>query len=299
MVRYRIIHRTTYQYAEEVSLCHNEAQMTPRATEFQSVRDSRIVVSPQPNVSMERSDYFGNRSYYFAVQSPHNVLEILSESTVELSPRTGPSGNNPILPNSATWEEVRDRLRGPEFWNIYEYITDSSHARSSRALREYAEVSFTPGRPILLAVWDFTQRIHTDFKYEPGSTSVATRSEEVLKMRRGVCQDFTHLAISCMRSLGLAARYVSGYIESAPTAGPRLQGADASHAWFAAFVPGLGWFDFDPTNRNMPADQHITVSYGRDYADITPVKGIVFGGGKSVCKVAVDVLRSEANPGRS
>ncbi len=291
MVRYRIIHKTTYQYSEPVSLCHNEAQLCPRNTDFQTARDTRLVISPQPAVLSERQDYFGNRLYYFAVQSPHNVLEVISESRVELTPRSGAAGKSPVFPASPAWEEVRDRAR--KHWDLYQFLEDSAHVVKSKDAQAFASASFTPGRPILEAAWDLNVRIHSEFKYEPGSTNISTTIQEALRIRKGVCQDFAHVAIGGMRSLGLPARYVSGYIESAPKGGRRLQGADASHAWFSVFVPDLGWFDFDPTNRSMPEDQHITVSFGRDYGDIAPLKGIVYGGGKSVCKVAVDVLREE------
>lgn len=292
MVRYRIVHRTTYQYSEHVSLCHNEAQLSPRMTDFQIPRDTRLFVSPQPAVLSERTDYFGNRLFYFAVQSPHNVLEVTSESVVDLLPRTGPAGSNPILPPSPAWETVRDDVRSS--WDLFQYLNESTHVRATDAVRQFALVSFFPGRPILEAAWDLNVRIHSEFRYEPGSTRITTTTDEVLRIRKGVCQDFSHLAIACFRSLGLPARYVSGYIESAPQRGQKMQGADASHAWFSVFVSGAGWFDFDPTNRKMPDDQHITVSLGRDYADIAPLKGIVYGGGKSVCKVAVDVMRQES-----
>ena len=290
MVRYRVNHRTTYRYAEPVTHSHNEAQLVPRTLPHQRVIDSRISIHPPAARTQERTDYFGNRTLYFAVQSPHQTLEIVSDTLLEIDPiLSSPAGRNPAIPPSVSWEDAASAARSEP--DLYEFIVDSNHAAASQAAAEYARVSFTPGRPLFECVWDLNVRIHTDFQYAPGTTTIGTTVTEVLRMRKGVCQDFTHLALACLRSMGLAGRYVSGYIESGRADAQRLTGADASHAWFAAFVPGHGWQDFDPTNRKMPEDQHITVSLGRDYADIAPLKGILFGGGASTCKAAVDVLR--------
>lgn len=291
MVRFRINHRTTYQYAEAVSHSHNEAQLIPRALPHQRIIDSRISIHPPAARTQERTDYFGNRLLYFAVQTPHKDLEIVSDTLLEIEPAQGAQGRNPAIPESMPWEKAALALsEEPEF---YEFRTASQHVPLLDAAREYALESFRPGRGLFESVWDLNVRIHTDFKYAPGTTTIGTTVAEVLKQRKGVCQDFTHLALSCIRSLGIPARYVSGYIESARSREDRekLTGADASHAWFSVCIPGHGWQDFDPTNRKMPEDQHITVSLGRDYSDIAPLKGILFGGGQSVCKAAVDVIR--------
>lgn len=289
MVRYRVNHRTTYQYAEPVTHSHNEAQLVPRTLPHQRVIDSRISIHPGASRTQERTDYFGNRLFYFAVQGQHQKLEIVSDTLLEIDPiQNAPAGRNPAIPHSLSWEEAAAASRAEP--DLYEFIVDSAHAAGSHAAAEYARLTFTPARPLFECLWELNVRIHTDFQYAPGTTTIGTSVGEVLQMRKGVCQDFTHLALACLRSLGLPGRYVSGYIESG-RADARLTGADASHAWFSAYVPGLGWHDFDPTNRKMPEDQHITVSLGRDYADIAPLKGILFGGGASVCRAAVDVLR--------
>ncbi len=293
MVRYHITHRTTYQYASEVTHCHNEAQITPRFTQTQTPVETRIIVSPRPAMSNERQDYFGNRVFYFAVQESHQMLEIVSENLVDVSERSGPSGREPIFPPSPPWEDVRDAAS--RAWDVRDFLMEASHVATGRPFADFASDCFFPGRPFLEAVWALNLKINSQIVYMPGSTNVSTSTFDVLRQGRGVCQDFTHLALACMRSLGLPARYVSGYIESNRSGGrPHLQGADASHAWFGAWTPEFGWLDFDPTNRSMPQDQHITVSYGRDYADISPLRGIVYGGGKSVCRVEVSVQRQMA-----
>jgi len=175
-----------------------------------------------------------------------------------------------------------------------QYVLDSPMVTTTQELADYARASFLPGRPLVDVVSDLMQRIYTDFTYDPAFTTIATPLSTVLAHRRGVCQDFAHLAIGCLRSFGLSARYISGYVETLPEPGkPRLIGADASHAWFAVYLPGVGWLDFDPTNNKLPYDQHITLAWGRDYADVTPLKGIAFGGGQHTLSVSVDVLRLE------
>ena len=195
---------------------------------------------------------------------------------------------------SLSWEKARDRLRNDRSADVIEatqFTLDSPMIKTDELLAEYAKGSFLPGRPLDEAVHDLMQRIYAEFKYDPEFSTIATPLTEVMKHRSGVCQDFAHLAIGCLRSRGLAARYVSGYIETAPPPGKeRLIGADASHAWFSVFHPGFGWLDFDPTNNQLPTDRHITVAWGRDYADVTPLRGVAFGGGKHKLKVAVDVL---------
>jgi transglutaminase-like putative cysteine protease len=184
--------------------------------------------------------------------------------------------------------------RSPAGLAAYQYAFDSPCVRNSPELADFALPSFTPGRPILAAAADLTRRIHTEFRYDPTATSVNTPPSEVLKTRRGVCQDFAHLAIGCLRSLGLPARYVSGYLLTTPPPGkPRLVGADASHAWFSVYTPDCDWVDYDPTNNIRPSDQHVTLAWGRDYSDVCPIKGVFFGGGQQVVQVSVDVTPLE------
>jgi len=181
-----------------------------------------------------------------------------------------------------------------EILDARQYVLDSPMVTITPELADYAQSSFTANRALVDVVHDLMQRIYKDFTYDPAFTTIATPLSEVLSFRRGVCQDFAHLAIACLRAYGMAARYISGYVETLPEPGkPRLVGADASHAWFSVFIPGTGWLDFDPTNNTVPLDQHITLAWGRDYADVTPLKGIAFGGGQHTLSVSVDVLRLE------
>lgn len=290
---YRIIHRTTYRYAEPATLCHNVARLLPRGDRRQSVVESRIEIRPRPASYAEREDYFGNRVSYFSVEEPHRELAVTMTSRVRIL-----SPSQPLPPIDPPWEIVRDHVAAPESSDaagVREFVLESPHVSLADGLSRYAAVSFEPRRPLLDAVADLVSRMHEDFTYEPGSTSITTPIEEVLAYRRGVCQDFAHLAIGFLRSLGLPARYVSGYLETVPPPGEqKLVGADASHAWFAVFVPGFGWCDFDPTNASRLGLQHVTTAVGRDYADVPPLKGILFGGGSEQrLSVSVDVERVE------
>lgn len=288
-MNYRLVHRTTYTYGGKAELCHNEARLTPRALQGQQCADSRIEIAPQPSVRHERRDYFGNRVCYFSIRQPHDRLEVTAVSRVQRQapPPTFDFGDG------TSWEEARRRLwhdKDPVLAEARLFALDSPLVVVGEALAEYAAPSFASGRPLAEAALDLMRRIYRDFDFDPASTTVSTPLAEVLEKRRGVCQDFAHLAIGCVRSLGLAARYVSGYIETLPPPGKeRLVGADASHAWFAVYLPGTGWADFDPTNDQMPGERHITVAWGRDYGDATPLKGVVFGGGGHKLDVSVDM----------
>jgi transglutaminase-like putative cysteine protease len=226
---------------------------------------------------------------FFAVQEPHRTLTVTARSTVEVTPREGPSPDH-----TPAWETIRDTLRhdrSAAVLEAYQYLFDSPHITCSARLRHYAAPSFRPGQPLFGAVFDLTRRIHTDFTYDPQATSVSTPLHDVLRARRGVCQDFAQVQIGCLRTLGLAARYVSGYLVTQPPPGePRLVGADASHAWVSVYCPGYGWIDVDPTNNVLPSERHITVALGRDYSDVSPIKGILLGGGQHTMRVAVDVV---------
>jgi len=298
-VKYRISHSTAYQYSQAVGLCQNEARLRPREFLRQHCVASEFQVVPAATDFFERTDYFGNPVTYFAVQKMHTQLVVTVTSEVAVYPRPEPEGGQRQL----AWEQVRGQLQdgnaqtpklGKELLEARYYALDSPMAAASPSLAEYAGQSFQPGRPLLEVVKELMQRIYHDFTYDPCFTSIATPLSEVMEHRRGVCQDFAHLAIACLRGYGLAARYVSGYVETAPRPGkPRLVGADASHAWFSVYIPGAGWVDFDPTNNKLPFDQHITLAWGRDFSDVTPLKGIAFGGGQHNLSVAVDVMRME------
>jgi transglutaminase-like putative cysteine protease len=249
---------------------------------------SKLEINPKPSDIRQREDFFGNRVTYFAIDQPHTVLSVASTSEINVA-----ASPNNLSANTTPWDEAVQRLRTDLQEDVLEarqYTLNSPMVMRTRELQSYAERSFADGRPIVEAVYDLMERIHRDFTYDPHFTTLATPLSEVLKHRRGVCQDFAHLAIGCLRTQGLAAKYISGYIETLPPPGQeKLIGADASHAWFSVFVPDTGWLDFDPTNNQMPMDQHITLAWGRDYSDVTPLKGVIFGGGGHEVKVQVHV----------
>jgi transglutaminase-like putative cysteine protease len=286
---YRVTHRTTYRYEDEVEASYGQMHLLPRTAEGQTCQASQVVIDPTPDDLRERIDFFGNRAAFYAIHSGHTSLTVTTTS--EVSVNRGDLG----LFDAQRWEQVRDRTAAPgdDGWEPTDFLIDSPLVAASPALAEYAGPSFSPGRPVLEALLDLAQRIHTDFDYEPGSTSVTTAVDEVLAARHGVCQDFAHLAIGCLRSLGLAARYVSGYLETVPPPGKdRLQGADVSHAWASLWVPGSGWIDIDPTNQHFVNDRYVTTAWGRDYADIPPLKGVIFTKGlEHELDVVVDVVR--------
>jgi transglutaminase-like putative cysteine protease len=288
-MRISVEHRTRYQYSAPVTTSHHEARLSPRDSEHQRTLSQGVEISPEPSVVRRRSDYFGNRTLYFGLCEPHLALEVTSKSVVELMPRRleDPSRAPP-------WEQVAlllktDRKR--DVLDAYELTFNSMLVKAHPTLAQYARPSFTSARPVLEAARDLTRRIHSDFTYDRRATDIATPLEKVLEQRRGVCQDFAHLMIGCLRSHGLAGRYVSGYLVTEPPPGqPRLRGADASHAWAATWVPEFGWIDFDPTNDLIPNGQHVTLAYGRDFDDVTPLRGVILGGGHHTLKVAVDVV---------
>lgn len=287
-MRYRVVHRTRYAYSQPVVLAHSEARLEPRPTPLQACGACTIDIDPLPAVRAAHDDAFGNRVLYFAQQEAHQSLTVTATSEVEV-------GAAPPAPPSPAWEETVRRLRedgDAESRLARQFALDSPGAAATPELHAYAAPSLSPGRPLLEAVADLNRRIHRDFTFDPTSTTVATPLVEVLAQRQGVCQDFAHLAIACLRAHGLPARYVSGYLETEPPPGQaRLQGADVSHAWFAVYLPGVGWVDFDPTNDLLPADRHVTTAWGRDYTDVTPLKGVIFGGGPHTLEVSVDMQR--------
>jgi transglutaminase-like putative cysteine protease len=287
-MNYHITHRTLYEYAAPVSVSHHVARLEPRETATQTRENFSLQIFPEPALRKARTDYFGNQLCFFAIQEIHSKLEIITSSRVTVQPR--PSAQNE---STASWESVAEMFRDPvlpEVVEPYQFVFDSPQVRASEELAGYARESFGKDTPLLAGARDLTRRIFEDFKFDSKATTVATPLEEVWKKRRGVCQDFAHLGIACLRSLGLPARYVSGYLRTHPPEGrPRLVGADASHAWFRIFCPGTGWVDFDPTNNVQPAEEHIVVAYGRDYGDVSPVAGILTGGGRHSVKVSVDV----------
>ena len=287
-MNYEISHRTVYEYDAPVTVSRHVARLEPRATDWQTSDSFSLTIVPEPAVRKSRRDYFGNQLCFFSIQEVHRQLEVLTRSRVSVrGPKPAPAESSPA------WGEVAGLFRdpvSPEVIEPYQFVFDSPHVRASFDLADYALQSFPESAPLLVGAADLTRRIFRDFKYDPKATTVATPLEEVLEKRRGVCQDFAHLGIACLRSLGLPARYVSGYLRThAPAGKQRLVGADASHAWLSLFCPDIGWVDFDPTNNLMPGEEHITLAYGRDFGNVSPFSGILTGGGAHSVKVAVDV----------
>ncbi len=288
-MKYRVTHSTRYGYEEAIPLSHNVVLLRPRDHATQTCLQHQLILLPAPAVKNDGFDYFGNHVTWFSLQEPHMVLRIAAESEVEVQP-------NPDLDldGGPTWEQALQLLTAApdaETLASVEFTFESSHVPWSPELAEFARPSFAAERPFLRCVLDLTQRIYHDFKFLAGSTKIETPVVDVLHSGEGVCQDFAHLQICCLRSLGFSARYVSGYIATAPPPGQeRLVGADASHAWISVFVPGSEWVDFDPTNGIMPSDGHITLAWGRDYDDVGPTKGILIGGKHHWLDVSVDVV---------
>ena len=287
-MNYNITHSTLYEYAAPVTVSHHVARLEPRATATQTRESFSHKIFPEPTLRKTRHDYFDNQLCLFSVQEVHRRLEIISHSRVSVQ-----AEKPPVNESAADWKTAAAMFRdpvSPEVVGPYEFVFDSPQIRANFELADYARESFGNDTPLLVGARELTRRIFQDFKFDPKATTVATPLEEVWEKRRGVCQDFAHLGIACLRSLGLPARYVSGYLRTRPPEGkPRLVGADASHAWFAIFCPGIGWVDFDPTNNVQPGEEHITVALGRDFGDVSPVAGILTGGGDHVVKVSVDV----------
>ena len=291
-MKYEVIHETVYRYESPVVLSQQLLHLTPRVVDFQRLQAHRIDVQPAPAESGTREDYFGNPVLQFMLAAPHASLAVHAHSSIEVLPRA-------VATPASSWEQARDRLRdggnpgGGKLLEPMQFLYESPHIEFFRDLAAYAEPSFGKGRDLLEALLDFTHRIHADFTFDPKATSVSTPLREVLAKRRGVCQDYAHFMAGCLRMLGLPARYVSGYILTTPPPGkPRLVGADASHAWVSAWCGAGGagsWLDLDPTNDMQVGEQHITLGWGRDFGDVTPMRGVILGGGEQELEVRVTV----------
>lgn len=291
-MNYRLSHRTRYEYEDSVSVSHHVVRLTPRALDGQTRRWSEISIVPTPAVVSEQIDYFGNAVTFFTLEEPHDrlIVEATSETQVAMK-------NPPDFAESMHWELVRDNLASDHSnagLDAYQFVFDSRRAEANPKLYGYARESFPAGQPLLQGVSGLMRRIHEDFRFDTEATEVTTPLDTFFEKRRGVCQDFAHLQIACLRTLGLPARYVSGYLRTLPPPGqPRIIGADASHAWCSAWCPGVGWVDFDPTNNCLPSDGHITVAWGRDYGDVSPIHGVLLGGARHKLEVEVDVAPIE------
>jgi transglutaminase-like putative cysteine protease len=293
---YHVRHDSTYRHTGTVSVSQHVAYLTPRRLERQTVYMSRIDVVPDPVDRSERLDYFGNVVTHLAILKPYAQLRVHAESRVAvradmaIDPRASPA-----------WETVRDAghfSAGRRLGEADEYRYPSPFVQPSADLAAYGRGSFPPGQPLLAGAIHLMQRVYEDFNFDAGATSVTTPLSRVLEDRRGVCQDFAHVQIGALRALGLPARYVSGYLLTDPPPGrPRLLGADASHAWLSVWCPVHGWVDLDPTNDVVPELRHITVAWGRDFADVSPLRGVVLGGGEHELTVAVSVVPEEEEVG--
>jgi transglutaminase-like putative cysteine protease len=283
-VALRVTHITTYTYSNAVSVSHTEVHLAPRTDRTQTPIEHHLVVDPMPESLIARCDYFGNPVTHFSIHEPHETLVITSTSVVE---RHVLEAVHPAL--TPSWEQVAQEVGRHDTeatFEALEFAYESPRVPLTPAFAAYAAPSFQPGRPLLEAGIDLCHRIFTDFKYDQRATTVSTPIDQVLQKRNGVCQDFAHVMIACMRSRGVPARYVSGYVRSAR----QFASGQASHAWVSAFCPGFGWLDFDPTNDLMPAGGHVTIAWGRDYSDVPPVQGVALGGGEQDISVDVEVV---------
>jgi len=285
---YRIQHSTTYTYDADVTGSYGVFHLRPRDLEWQRCVSHEITVEPAPSDLLVHDDLYGNAKSYFHVTEPHRELVVTAVSHVEVEVGR-PDEEHLAVP----WEQARPAVRPeqPDAWAATDFTFPSPYVEVPPGAEEYARASFRPGRPLGEAAVELMHRVHDDFTYKFGSTSVGTTVSTLLERRTGVCQDFSHVMLACFRSLGLAGRYVSGYLATRPPPGrPRLVGADASHAWVGCWVPGGGWLYLDPTNAKVIDESHATVAYGRDYGDVLPVKGVIFTESKSsTMKVSVDM----------
>ncbi|MBU2946553.1 transglutaminase family protein [Zobellia uliginosa] len=290
---FNVTHITKYEYNAPVSYCHNIATLRPRDSEGQRLLSYKINVVPEPAEISERTDFFGNYLTRFSIQTQHTVLKVITQSKVERDYTKRHESFFSEACKRVTLIEALNALSSndSEIIEAKQFILESIFIRrTDKAIKDYAELSFKGNRSVFEAAYELMQRIYTDFDFVSGFTSISTPIDEVMKEKKGVCQDFAQIAIACIRSIGLPARYISGYIETLPPEGKeKLVGSDASHAWFSIYIPSFGWVDFDPTNNQIPLNQHIVVGWGRDYYDVPPLKGVVFGSGKSKLKVAVDI----------
>jgi len=302
MARYKVIHDTHYHYDAPVALSRQLLHLTPRELPRQQCLEHRRQVTPSPSFQLENADAFGNPTTMMAFEAPHDELWVRTESIVDVfAPQPATFACTP------TWESVRNRMQyhagephSPVTLAALQYRFGSPYGRIKRRFAIYAADCFPPGRLLLDGVMALNGKIHRDFKFDQEATTVATPVSDVLTRRRGVCQDFAHVMVSCLRSIGLAARYVSGYILTTPPPGkPRLIGADASHAWVSVWCPGEDedrWLDADPTNNLLPGSQHVTLAWGRDFGDVSPLRGVILGGGEQELKVSVTMLPLDELP---
>lgn len=286
-MRYSLRHLTSYDYAEPVDLGSHLVHLTPRALPRQRVLHSRVIAAPRPSRTSRRTDHFGNDTSLLFLELPHDTFTLTLEAQVEVS------APEPVA-DTLAWEAVRDAVD----WTVAEFVAPSPRAVADAACADYVAASFPPGRPIAEGLRDLIRRIYLEFKFRGGVTGIMTPVSKVMAMRAGVCQDFSHLMIAGLRALGIPARYVSGYLRTKPPPGTMARlGSDQSHAWVAAWMgPEHGWIDLDPTNDLVVADEHVTLGWGRDFSDVSPVRGMILGGGEHTVSVAVDLSVMDEAP---
>lgn len=293
-------HKTKYSYENGASFCHNITTIKPKNFPGQELLEYRLEISPTPTDISERLDFFGNSVTRFSIQQHHEELIVIARSKVSRDYSLQINEVDFSEGKKVTIEETIKHLKSTELEiiNVRQYVLSSPLISNiSEEIKEYAAVSFQPERSLYEASYELMQRIFTDFDFVPGFTNIATPLKEVMTAKKGVCQDFAQIAIACVRSMGLPARYVSGYIETLPPKGKeKLIGTDASHAWFSVYIPTYGWVDFDPTNNQIPKNQHIVVAHGRDYYDVPPLKGVIFSMGKNEMDVSVDLRPAKTFP---
>ncbi len=288
-MKYKITHTTTYLYQSPVRVCHNLLLLTPRENTRLRCHSHRLQISPNPQISNHRVDFFGNHLRAFSIEESHRQLRVTATSRVQIQPQGDIHADQ-----SPPWEELVRALAAQELKDSVDasvYRFDSRRITRSTEFEDYAKASFTKGRSVFAGALSLMERIHREFKYDATATNVNTKASDAFRMRRGVCQDFAHIAISCLRSIGIPARYVSGYLRTIPPPGkPRLVGVDQSHAWLSVYCGDtLGWIDIDPTNNSVCQSDHVPIAWGRDYHDVVPLRGVFLGGGTHTLSVSVDV----------
>ncbi len=288
--RLRVVHDTIYRYAPRVEVAYHLACLMPQSSQTQQVAEAQLTIEPEPKQQSTSTDAFGNLRTYFALFSPHDSLHVRAESRVVVTPQF-----DDLQPaRSAKWETVRSTLRyraRAPFWPASDFLYVSPFVPMLDELHAYGAASFPPGQTLAAGAIDLMHRIHLDFDYAPASTMINTPLAEVFAQRRGVCQDYPHVMLGSLRALGVPAAYVSGYLLNRRPAGePQLLGADASHAWVSVWCPQLGWIDLDPTNDMVVGVEHVTLAVGRDFGDVTPLRGVIRGGAEHTMKVAVSVV---------
>lgn len=304
-----LVHETRYAYAPTVESAHHVLHLKPASHASQQLLSHTLTISPQPAQMHELPDVYGNIRTFFSLHTPHEELTVVAESMVS----TLAVPHDASLAKGLPWEQVREQFRyqaGAAYDSACEFVFASPYVPRDEAFAEFARPSFTPGRPLPEAAQDLMERIHTDMTYESDSTDVGTPALEALELRKGVCQDFAHIMVACCRAMGVPARYVSGYLLTNPAPGqPRLIGSDASHAWASVYCPMASdaagmrladgqspgvWLDFDPTNNRAPGEDYVTLATGRDFLDVSPMRGVIRGGARHVLDVAVTVTPIEA-----